>query len=205
MRLERLGHHHQAGGVLVEAVDDAAARHAGQLGGMVQQGVEQGAVGMPGGRMHDQPRRLVQHQDLLVFVDDVQLDILRLVLDLRVALGLQLQHGTTVDGVARTQHGTVDGQPAILDPASQARARMIGKDLGGDLVKTLSAQFGRHLGTQLNDFGHGGHRGGPCGFGFSHRLVVKYGEFPPEDSGAPIISGRPPSRTRPQGTQAPCK
>ncbi|MOA06414.1 hypothetical protein D3C78_1260460 [compost metagenome] len=155
--------------------------------------------------MHHQPGGLVQHQQVLVLVDDVEGDILRQILDLRLALGLQLQHGTAVDDVARTQHGAVDGQPAILDPASQARARMIGKDLGGDLVKTLPAQLGRHLGTQLNDFGHGGHRGGPCGFGFSHRLVVKYGEFPPEDSGAPIISGRPPSRTRPQGTQAPCK
>ncbi|MNN45853.1 hypothetical protein D3C81_1602050 [compost metagenome] len=75
--LEGLGHHHQAGGVLVQAVDDAGPRHVGQPRHMVQQGVQQGAVGMPGSRMHHQAGGLVQHQQVFVFIDDIELDVLR--------------------------------------------------------------------------------------------------------------------------------
>ncbi|MCY1562913.1 hypothetical protein D9M68_1003770 [compost metagenome] len=57
-------------------MDDARARHIDDIRHVVQQGVEQGAIGMPGSRVHHQARRLVDHQQLVVFIDDIQLDVL---------------------------------------------------------------------------------------------------------------------------------
>ena len=41
-------------------------------GAMVEQGVDQGVFFVAGGRMHHQPRRLVQHQQGFVLVEDVE-------------------------------------------------------------------------------------------------------------------------------------
>ncbi|MCY1244366.1 hypothetical protein D9M72_574370 [compost metagenome] len=60
--------------------------------------------------------------------------------------------------IARTQHGTVDGQMAVLDPACKSRAGVIGKELRGNLVETLAAQLKRHFGRELNAIGHEGTR-----------------------------------------------
>ena len=45
---------------------------------MVQQGVDQRVLLVAGRRMHHQPRRLVQHQQGIVLVQDVQRHLLRL-------------------------------------------------------------------------------------------------------------------------------
>ena len=77
-----LGDDHQAGGVLVEAVDDAwsfDAADAGQAGAaMRDQRIDQSAGGMTRGRMNDKPLRLVDHDDRVVLVDDVERDRLAL-------------------------------------------------------------------------------------------------------------------------------
>ena len=68
------GHHHQAGGVLVEPVHDARpldAADAGQaVAAMGDQRIDQRAGGVAGGRMHHQALRLVDHDQRVVFVDD---------------------------------------------------------------------------------------------------------------------------------------
>ena len=46
---------------------------------MMQQGVDQRSVAVAGGGMDHQPGRLVDHQQMLVFIDDRQRDFLRLV------------------------------------------------------------------------------------------------------------------------------
>ena len=69
-----LGHHHQAGGVLVEPVHDARpldAADAGQaVAAMGDQRIDQRAGGMAGGGMHHQALRLVDHDQRVVLVDD---------------------------------------------------------------------------------------------------------------------------------------
>ncbi len=152
--LQRLGHYHQAGRVLVQAVDDPGARHIGDVRDMVEQGIQQGAVLMAGSRMDHQAGGLVNHQDVLVLVDDFQLDVLCEPLALGFLLGLQDQLRAAVDDVARAQHGAVDGQATVLDPAGQTGAGVFGKKLGGDLVETLATQLERHLGRALNHIGH---------------------------------------------------
>ena len=200
--LQGLGHHHQAGGVFVQAMHDTGTRHVDDVRHVVQQGIEQGAVGMARRRVDHQPGRLVDHQDLVVFVDDIQLDVLGHPFTLGFLLGVEGQDGATVDDIARAQYRAVDRQAAVLDPRGQARARVLGEELGGDLVEALAPQFGRDLCAKLNDLGHA-RFGGRTAFGFGCELVVKYGFFcPGVGRGAHHNRTAPPKTAAVKGTQA---
>lgn len=154
LRLNGLGHHHQTGGVLVQAVDDAGTRDIDDVRYVVQQCVEQGAIGVASSRVDHKPSGLVDHQDVVVFIDDIQLDVLGHPLALGFLLGVERQQRTAVDDIARTQDSAIHRQAPLLDPGGQARARVLSEQLGGDLVEALPAQFGRHLCAKLNDLGH---------------------------------------------------
>ena len=77
----RFGHDQQAGRVLVDAVDEAHVRVVGIVAGIVLQvpgdGVDQRAVPVAVAGMHHEARRLVDHQHVVVLIDDVQGDVLR--------------------------------------------------------------------------------------------------------------------------------
>ncbi len=202
LRLQGLGHHHQTGGVLVQTVDDTGARHVDDVWHVVQQGIEQGTAGMAGGRVHNQPGRLVDHHDMVVFVDDIQLDVFCDPLALGLLFGLQDKHRATIDGVSRAHDGTIDRQAALFDPRSKPRTRVLGEQLGGDLVEALTAQIGRYLCAKLNDLGHA-RFGGRTAFGFGCELVVKYGFFcPGVGRGAHHNRTAPPKTAAVKGTQA---
>ena len=185
VRFQGLGHHHQAGGVLVQAVHDAGARHIGQMRHVVQQRIEQGAVLVAGGGVNHQAGRLVDDQDMVIFIDDVQLDVLGDPFTLGLQRDVQFQARAGVDNVARTQHGAIDLETAVLDPASQAGTGVIGEELGGDLVETLTTEVERHFCRELDDIGHDWTRRAR-GLLVRLRAVVKYGVFVP---GVPL--GRP--------------
>ena len=59
LRDHGLRDHQQPARVLVQAMDDAGARHAGERRRMREQRVHQRAVRLAGARMHDQADRLV--------------------------------------------------------------------------------------------------------------------------------------------------
>ena len=65
---KRARHDQQAARVLVEAVHDAGARQRGEPGVECEQRVLQGPIRIAGARMHDQPGRLVDHEQVLVVV-----------------------------------------------------------------------------------------------------------------------------------------
>ena len=71
-RRQGLGNHHQATGVLVEPVNDTRPRQDGGAGMVGQQAVEQCARPVARRRMHHQPDRFVDHQQLRILVDDGQ-------------------------------------------------------------------------------------------------------------------------------------
>ena len=75
-----LRHHQAAAGFLVEPMDDARPRDAADAaeltGAMMQQRVDQRVLLMAGRRMHDQTRRLVEHQQVLVLVKYFQRNLL---------------------------------------------------------------------------------------------------------------------------------
>ena len=70
------GHHQAAAGFLVKAMDDAGAGHAADAaelaGAMVQQGVDQSMTGMSGGGVDDEAGRLVEREQIVVFVENLQ-------------------------------------------------------------------------------------------------------------------------------------
>ncbi len=106
----------------------------------------------------NQASRLVDHQDLIVLVDDLKRNVLRDPLALRLLLGTQLEHGAGMHGVARAQHGAIHGEQAILDPGRETRARVFGKELRRNLIETLPAKVKRHFGAELDGlFGSRGH------------------------------------------------
>ena len=85
------GHHQQAAGVFVDAVHDAradGAANAGELPGtVVEQRVDQRAVGVAGRRVHHHAFGFVDDEQVGVLIHDVQRDILRRRLD-----GLRVRH-----------------------------------------------------------------------------------------------------------------
>ena len=70
----------EAGGVPVNAVDDTRPQFPADAGegvpAVVEQGVDQRAVRVAGGRVDHQALGLVHHDDILILVDDVQRDVL---------------------------------------------------------------------------------------------------------------------------------
>ena len=78
MRAVVLGHDQQPARVLVEPVHDARPPHAADAGqavaAMGDERVDQRAALMPGGRMHDEPGRLVDDDEVVVLVDDRERD-----------------------------------------------------------------------------------------------------------------------------------
>ena len=111
MRAVVLGDHHQAGGVLVEPVHDARPLHPADAGeavaAMGDQRIHQRSRGVSGGRMHHEPCRLVDDDDVLVLIDDVERDVFSRRLGL---LGLGHVHH---DQVAR-----IDAMARIKDRAA---------------------------------------------------------------------------------------
>ncbi len=125
LRLNGLGHHHKAGGVLVQAVHDAAARDIDDVRHVVQQGIEQGAISVPGGRVNHQACGFVDDQDVVVFIDDIQLDVLGNPFSLGFLLGSQLKNRTAMDYVSRADNRSIHSQAAVFDPGGKARARVL--------------------------------------------------------------------------------
>lgn len=130
MRLIVEGGHKQAAGVAVEPVYDArpqgvAPRREGPL--PVQQRVDQGAVGMAHRRVHHQAHRLVDHDEVRVLPDNVQVDGLRLGVQ-RGASG-----GAELDALAGMQPERSRARPAVDEHGTRlvqihtdAAARQVG-------------------------------------------------------------------------------
>jgi hypothetical protein len=76
-----LGYDHAAGGFFVQAVDDAGAQFtadAAEVVAVMQESVDKGTVWIPCGGVDDQPRGFVEHEDVCVFIHDVQRYVLGL-------------------------------------------------------------------------------------------------------------------------------
>ena len=128
VRGEGLGHDQNAGGVLVQPVHDARARQRGQRCVVVNQRVLKRAVRVAGAGMHYQPGRLVEHQDGLVFVDDVERDRLgHHAIIVRLAGHAQPHLLAAGDLGLRRRRFAVDRERALGEPVLQARTRVVGQ------------------------------------------------------------------------------
>jgi outer membrane protein assembly factor BamD len=138
VRGQGLCSHQQSAGVLVQPVDNAAAGNAGQHRRMIKQSVLQSSVAVPGRRVHDQARGLVDDQDLVVLINHRQRDILTLDGRGLLDFGVQDYLLTAHEPMLRGQNGTIDSGRAAFDPALQAAPGKIRKQLAEDLIKTTT-------------------------------------------------------------------
>ena len=155
MRPIMLGDDQEAAHILVQPVDDARSLHSANTGkavaAMSEQSMHQRALLMAGCRVDDEACGFLEHQQMLVLVDDVE----------HRRLGLE-GHGLelgNVDGQALTVFDPaaglgyllpVDAHMAVSDQALQARSRVAVKAFGKIAVEPLP------LGVGLDLEGRGG-------------------------------------------------
>src|SRR6185312_10952286 len=76
-----LGDHHQPARILVETMDDPRPLHAADAGktvaAMRKKGVDESPIEISRGRMDDEARRLIEHDEIVILVADVKGEWLR--------------------------------------------------------------------------------------------------------------------------------
>ena len=145
-----LGRQHEARGVAVEPVHDAEpvgllALHVAQvlLAAVPDKRVDQRAVGMIDGGVANEPDLLREHEHVLVFEADIQID--RLAVDHH---GLRLVVHLVDDGVPRRHgmlfgnRGAVHKDAAFLDGARGSRARSVEPPGGAQGIQAASSVLG---------------------------------------------------------------
>ena len=145
LRLRRARDDHQAAGVLVEPVHDARARDRGELGVAMQERVQQRAVAVARAGMHDQPRRLVEHERRVVLVHDRERDRLRGVVDRDARrVGHDVDALAARELAARRGGHAVDDHASRVDPRLEPAARMLGQEAREGLVEAQAGALRRH-------------------------------------------------------------
>jgi hypothetical protein len=154
------GHDQQARRALVQPVDDARAgrtARAGQVGEAAEQSLDQGAGRPPGARVHDQPGRLVNHDHVVVDVDQRQRGPRPGLADEGLGAGAGRQHDLQV---LATDHPAGPGRGRPAAEAHRARRDQLGglgtgqvPDQAQDAIEALAVQgrrdrqpYGRHGG-----------------------------------------------------------
>ncbi|MNV26972.1 hypothetical protein D3C71_1181040 [compost metagenome] len=161
LRLDRAGDDHHPAGVLVQTVHDARTRQYRQRGIAEQQRIDQGAGRVARAGVDHQADRLVDHEHMLVLVQDLQRDVLRLGMGLGVENDMQAGHLAPAHRVAPAHGLAVQQDVAGLDPLGQLGA--------GEFRE----QLGQH-GVEAPSSGGIGHHGLAGGFGFGS--VIGHGE-----------------------------
>ena len=134
-----LGDHHQPRGVLVQTMDDTSPRHLGNFRVPVQQGIEHGAIRGSSPRVDDQAGRFIDHQDVVIFVDDVELDILRLPARLLGHFGVDQHLLTGHDAFPRQVDDlAIQLDLVVQDPLLDPGSGVIRKQIRQRLVQTFA-------------------------------------------------------------------
>jgi hypothetical protein len=134
----RLRHHHQPGRVLVEPVHDPGALDAadrGQILAVAEEGVDQGPGGVARRRVDDEAGRLVEDQELRVFVEDDERNVLGEEVELLRRRLVDLDAIADRDlgsGLARL---AVEQDMAVVDEAADAGARPLAVEVGDAAVE----------------------------------------------------------------------
>ena len=151
-----LCHDEEPARVLVEPVHDPRPLNAADAGealaAMGDERVDQCAAVMAGGRMDDEPGRLVDHDELLVLMDDAERDRLALRLGRRRSRDFEHDLGARLHprrGLA--DHRAGDPDPPVAHQRLQAAARQVAEGArqhpvepvgGGDAVDLKQARLG---------------------------------------------------------------
>ncbi len=144
MGLVGLGDHQEAGGVLVDAVDDAGpddpANPRKLAAAVVEQGVDQGAIEVPCGGMNNQSGWFVDHDQVFVFEHDAERECPAAWASAGTASGTRIANWVPAAGLKLGCAGRppVQRDPALaqqgFDPLARQPARF-----GQGLVEPLAA------------------------------------------------------------------
>ena len=132
-------HHHDAGRVFVETVHNACSRQVLHFRGMVEQGIDQGAVSVARRRVDHQACGLVDDQQVLVLVHNIQVYRFCFPTDLRFRFRVQVKPIAQHYLVPGLTGFSIDRQRAALDPALQSGARVLRHQLGCGLIQAAVA------------------------------------------------------------------
>ncbi len=142
-----LGHHDEAAGVLVEAMHDAGALDAADAGeafaAMGDERIDQRAGPVAGGGVDDEPRRLVDDDEVGVLEHHLERNIFGR--DRDVLGGRKIEHdrGAGVDAVAGiADRGAVDRDATRQDQRLVARARQLGHAVSQHAVEPFAGLLG---------------------------------------------------------------
>ena len=131
MRPIVLRHNHQARRAPIEAVHDARthlAADSAEVVDLMEQRMDQGALRMPAGGMHDHAGRLVHDNDIRVLIDDVEFVIFRLRNRADRGGDFNGDRVALSDNAVRRYRVARDGDLAFLDEPLNLRAGLAAQD-----------------------------------------------------------------------------
>ena len=142
-----LRHHHDAGGVLVEAMDDAGAALAADAGkavaAMGDQRIDQGAGPVAGGGMHDEIAGFVDDDDVVVLVNHAKRDGLGRGLGRLRRRHVDRDGGAGIDPVIGiADRAAVERDGAGLDQRLEPRPGQLGDMAGEHAVEPFAGFLG---------------------------------------------------------------
>ena len=148
------GDQQQTAGTLVQPVDDPRPWQRFESRVKIQQGIDQGAIRVAGARVHDQPDRLVDHQEIIALVHYLQRDMLWPIDGPRLQ-GLANQHLlATRQLLSRASRLAIQQYIAALNPLLDAAPRKLRKQSGQDLVQTVTCLIRRYYQIVYTAFCH---------------------------------------------------
>ena len=120
----------------------------------MQQGVHQRAAAIAGTRVNHQAGRLVDDEEVRVFGQDVQLDVLGAVGDGEFDLGAEAHALAAAHRLARLGGAALDQNPAVLQPGAEPGAGKLGKGLRQSGITAHAAALKRNAGFVNFGVGH---------------------------------------------------
>lgn len=142
-----LGHQKNAGSVLVQPVDDPrpTGLGRGQIAAVMQKPMHQGAADMAGGRVYYQSGGFVDHQEVLVFVENRKIDVFRNQIRGRRRWKTHRDHIVGMQTVAGLYHLAVHQSVGRIDQPVQRGAGMFGEFVEEKMVQSLPDLVWPHL------------------------------------------------------------
>jgi hypothetical protein len=147
MRGVVLRHDHDTRSAPIDPVHDARpqlAANPAQVVDVMEQGIDEGAGGVPGTGVHDHPRRLVQHGEIFVLVEDFEWKLFARDIGWRRRRDVDrhrfafAHRKVRLGGSARDDHATFGDQPLDLRP------RMLGQHRDEEAVEALAVEVRRN-------------------------------------------------------------
>ena len=136
--------HESAAGFLVETMNNAGtffSSDAGQILAMGEERIHERVLLMPRAGMHDDSRRFVENEEIVVFENYVEFYLLRLRFDFLDLGFAQLHSVAGAHGIARAGGFTIEQDEAIADQRLESGSGKGGKRLGEKTVQALSRLF----------------------------------------------------------------